>query len=184
MSRIAPALYLLAALATGALAGLVGRTTTVLPGWTVQPSGSAVMSDQALTRLFEATARYSLIGAVGGLLLGLIGLVVLRRHGWRIVPWSILGPLLAGLTAWGVGVAGGTSVQDRLAQAGPGTTVPIDLTLGTPVAVLLWPFAAMLVVLLASTVVADPDRSVAGADRGEGGAGEPDKVGSGDLELQ
>ena len=78
MSRIAPALYLLAALATGALAGLVWRTTTVLPGWTVQPSGSAVMSDQALTRLFEATARYSLIGAVGGLLLGLIGLVVLR----------------------------------------------------------------------------------------------------------
>ena len=160
MSRTAPALYLLASLATGAVAGLIWRTTTVLPDWTIRSGGSAVISDQALTRLFEATARYSLIGAVGGLLLGLIGLLVLRRHGWRIVLWSVLGPLLAGLTAWGVGVAGGTSLEDRLAQAGPGATVPVDLALGAPVAVLVWPFLAMLVVLLWSAVVADPQGAV------------------------
>lgn len=172
MSRTAPALYLLASLATGAVAGLVWRTTTVLPDWTVRSGGSAVISDQALTRLFEATARYALIGAGGGLLLGLIGLLVLRRHGWRIVPWSVLGPLLAGLTAWGVGVAGPTSVEDRLAQAGPGATVPVDLALGAPVAVLVWPFLAMLPVLLHSAFTADSRVWVEVLDSQPQGSGE------------
>ncbi|SDB85226.1 hypothetical protein GA0111570_10530 [Raineyella antarctica] len=185
---LAPGLYLLGSLATGALGGLVWRTTTVLPGYTVQPDGKAVLSEYALTRVFEATAAYCLVGILGGLLLGLLAVLVLRRQGRWIVAWAVAGPLLAGLAAWAAGVLGGTPVSDRIAAASPGDVVPIDLALGTPVAVLVWPFLAMLPVLLWSAFSPDPDgtarRSGLRTDRRDDGGAELDQVGRGDLELE
>lgn len=176
--------YLGVAVLVGALAGWIWRTTTVLPGYTVQADGHAVISEIGLTRLFEAEARYSLIGMVGGLVLGVLAVLLLRHRGWRIVLWAVLAPVLAGLVAWGVGVVGATPLHDRLAGASVGRTVPVDLALHTPVAVLLWPFLAMLPVLLYSTFSAEDEGSVAGPDHGDPGPGQADQVGGGDLELQ
>ena len=144
-------------LAAGAVGGLVWRATTELPTWTVTPEGTAVLADQALVRMFEATARFVQVGAVAGLLLGLLALVLLRRRGWRVVAAAIVGPLLAGALAWGAGVLGGTPAEDLLAGAAVGSTVPVDLALGAPVALLVWPFLAMVPVLFWSAFAADPD---------------------------
>lgn len=144
-------------LAAGAAAGAVWRAATVLPTWTVTPEGTAVLADQALVRMFEATARFVQVGAVGGLLLGLLALALLRRSGWRVVAAAIGGPLLAGALAWWIGVVGTTPAEDVLAGAAVGAEVPVDLALGAPVALLVWPFLAMVPVLFWSAFDPDPD---------------------------
>ncbi|WOQ15473.1 hypothetical protein [Raineyella sp. W15-4] len=190
--------YVLAAVLLGGAGGVVWRTTTPLPGYTVQPDGQAVISELALTQLFVADARYAVIGLVGGLLLGLLAVAVLRRRGWWVVVWAAAAPILAGLAAWGAGVVGAVPLKDRIAHAVAGQSEPVDLALHSPVAVLLWPFAAMLVVLLWSAFAPEParersadrepsadrERSVQGADGGDPGVEQPDQVVRGDLELE
>lgn len=179
--------YVSAALLLGAAGGLVWRTTTPLPGYTVGSDGTAVISEVALTQLFIADARYAVIGAVGGLLLGLLAVLLLRRRGWWVAVWATVGPVLAGLAAWGAGVVGAVPLAQRLATATVGRTEPVDLALNAPVAVLLWPFAAILVVLLWSAFAPEPGprpSSVEGTDGGDPGAEQPDQVGGGDLELE
>lgn len=199
------AAYLLAAVALGGIGGVVWRTTTPLPGYTVQPDGQALISELGLTQLFVADARYAVIGLAGGLLMGLLAMLVLRRRGWWVVVWATGGSVLAGLAAWGAGVVGAVPLKDRLAHAAAGRTEPVDLALHSPVAVLLWPFAAMLLVLLWSAFTAEPGQSprprrsvqgpaqgpaqgvghsVEGADGGHSGVEQPDQVGGRDLQLE
>lgn len=163
--RALPGIYLAVCVGAGALAGLVWRATTPLPDWTVQDDGTVVLGEHVLTSLFEATARYTVVAAVGGLLLGLLALALLRRRGWPVVAWSVVGPVLAGLAAWTAGVLGGPSAEELLAGAGPGSSVPVDLALRAPVAVLVWPFLAMLPVLLWSAFSPDPDQKQARSTR-------------------
>ncbi|QGF24495.1 hypothetical protein [Raineyella fluvialis] len=181
--------YGLASVLLGCLGGVVWRTTTPLPGYTVGPDEKAVISELGLTQLFVADARYALIAMAGGLLLGVLAVVLLRHLGVRIVLWAVIGPVLAGLAAWAAGVVGATPLKDRLAVATAGRTEPVDLALNAPVAVLLWPFLAILVVLLWSAFAPEPTpvvaaRSVEGTDLDDLGTEQPDQVSGGDLELQ
>lgn len=208
--RSAPVVaYVLSALLVGVVGGVVWRTTTPLPGYTVGPDGKAVISELALTRLFTADARYTLIALIGGSVLGLLAAALLHRRGWWVVVWAVIGPVLAGLAAWGAGIVGAVPLQERLAAATVGRTEPVDLALNAPVAVLVWPFAAVLVVLLWSAFAPEPagsgpaasqdaagdgpladngpvagDGSVEGPDGGHPGAEQPDQVAGGDLELE
>lgn len=149
--------YLAGCLVVGAAAGVVWRTTTVLPFWTVTADGTAQLGDRALVEMFGATARYVQLGLVGGLLLGLLALALLRHTGWRVVVAAVAGALVSAGVAWVVGVLGGPSVQEQLATAPVDARVPVALALGTPVAALVWPFLAMAPVLLWSAFAPDPD---------------------------
>ncbi len=186
--RGGPWAYVLLALLVGAAAGVVWRTTTVLPGYTIAPDGTAALTEMALTHLFTAVSRYSQLALAGGLLLGVLAVAMLYRRSWRMVLWALVVPSVAGLVAWLVGIVGGTPVQERIAQASPGDVVPVDLALNTPVAVLLWPFAAVFVVLVWSSFAHDPDqvarRSGHRTDRRDPGPGQRDQVVGGDLDLQ
>ncbi len=199
--------YGLAAVAIGAVGGWVWRVTGERPSYLVGTDGRAQITETGLTRIFAADATYSLIGIISGILLGILAIVMLRRvlqrhhRGWLIVPCALVAAAIAALVCWGVGVVGGTPLADRIAAASAGQSVPIDLELHAHMTLVVWPFAALVPLLMWSSFAADPDgrggesdaagtdaqesadRSV-GPDAGNGGTGEADEVGRGHFELE
>lgn len=157
MSRAREGAFVAACLLVGVAAGLVWRLTTPLVGYTVTEDGRAVISENDMVDLFTADARFSALGAIAGLVLGLLALWWLRRRGAGLVAWAVGGPVLAGLACWLVGVLGGTPMAERVGQAAVGDVVPVDLALSSPVALAVWPFVALLPVLVWTSFAADPD---------------------------
>ena len=190
--------YGVIALLAGAVGGWVWRVAAERPSYLVGADGRAQITETGLTRIFAADAAFSLIGIVVGALLGVLAIVLLRRvvqrhrRGWLLVPGALGAASLAALVCWGVGIVGGQSLEQRIAAAAAGQSVPIDLALRAPVTLAVWPFAGLVPVLLWSSFAADPDGSggpgegdpSAGPDRGDGGGGEADEVGRGQLELE
>jgi hypothetical protein len=157
-----PAVTLLAfvalGLGLGALAGVVWEAVVHLPTYRVAADGGASTSERGLAAYVGADAWYSLIGAVGGLALGVVAWRRLHRLGWPVVLVATLTATAAGLVCWAVGVRlGPGDFSSRLAAAPPDALVPIALELRARSALLVWPFLAVLPILLASSLGADEE---------------------------
>lgn len=151
-------LFLLAAAGLGAVAGVVWWAVVDLPVYVVGPDGGASTSQQGLTQYVAGDAWYSLIGFVGGLGLGLAAWRLFRRIGWPVVPLVIVSTVVAALICWLVGwQLGPGPFAPRLAEAAAGQSVPIELTVRARAAVLVWPFAGVLVILLGSSLGRDDE---------------------------
>jgi hypothetical protein len=151
-------LFVLAGAGLGALAGVIWWAVVPLPTYTVEPNGGANTTQQGLTQYVAGDAWFSLIGFVVGLAIGFAGWRLFRRIGWPVVALAIVGAVVAALVCWWVGwELGPGPFPARLAGASPGAQVPIELTLRAPVAVLVWPFAAVLVILLGSSLGRDEE---------------------------
>jgi hypothetical protein len=145
-------------LGLGALAGVAWEAVVDLPTYTVGPDGRAATGERGLTAVIGSDAWFCLLGAVVGLLLGLVAWRRLHALGWSLVLLVTLTAVAAGLLGWWVGTAlGPGAFNPRLAQAGPGDVVPVALELRAPASLLVWPFLAVVPVLLGSSLGRDEE---------------------------
>lgn len=151
-------LFLLGAAGVGAAAGVLWEAVVVLPVYTVGPGGGASTSERGLTEYIGGDAWFSLIGLVVGLGIGLAAWRLFRPIGWPVVPLAVAATMMAALMCWLVGwKLGPGPFAPRLAEATPGTTVEIELTVRAQAALLVWPFGAVLVLLLGSSLGRDDE---------------------------
>ena len=92
------------------------------------------------------------------MLLGLLAWRLFRDTGWTLAPVVGLTALVAALLCWAVGYKlGPGDFTTRLAAAAPGEAVPIALTLRAPAALVVWPFAAVVPILLGASLGRDDE---------------------------
>ncbi len=145
-------------LGLGAATGVLWWWVVDLPAYSVGDSGRAGISERGLTEFFAGDAWFCMIGFVVGLALGILGWRLFKNLGWPVAVGVAALAVLAGLICWLVGYALGPGpFVPRLAAARPGDLVPIELTVRSPVALVVWPFAAILPVLLGSSLGRDDE---------------------------
>ena len=146
------------ALGLGAAGGVAWWALVRLPSYAVARNGTAGVSERGLTEFFAGDAWFCLIGFVVGLFLGILGWRLFRAYGWPVALGVVVLAFLAGLLCWAVGFRlGPGSFVDRLAAAQPGDLVPIELTVRSRAALLIWPFAAVVPALLGSSLGRDDE---------------------------
>ena len=146
------------ALGLGAGSGVVWSTVVRLPAYSVAENGRAGISERGLTEFFAGDAWFAVFGLAVGVFLGILGWRLLRGLGWPLAVGVVVLGFAAGLLCWLVGYTlGPGAFVPRLAAAQPGDLVPIELTVRSPVALLLWPFAAIVPVLLGSSLGRDDE---------------------------
>jgi hypothetical protein len=145
-------------LGLGALAGVLWEALVDLPTYRVAQDGGASTSERGLAEFVAGDAWYCLLGAVGGLALGVLAWRWFHRLGWPVVLVGTLVATAAGLVCWLVGTRlGPGDFTTRLAAAPPGSLVPIGLELRARTSLLVWPFLAVLPILLASSLGAEEE---------------------------
>lgn len=150
--------FALLALGLGAAGGVVWWWVVDLPSYSVGPDGGASISERGLTEFFAGDAWFCVIGVVVGVTIGVVGWRLFAALGWPVAVGVVVLALLAALLCWWVGyeLGPGPFVR-RLAAADPGDVVPIELTVRAQAALLVWPFAAVIPVLLGSSLGRDDD---------------------------
>lgn len=150
--------FALVVVGLGLLAGVVWQAVVTLPGYTVASDGSAATTQYGLTQVFGSDAWFCLIGAVVGVLLGLVSWWWFGRLGWPSVVIATLGALIAAGCCWWAGwTLGPGPLNARLVAARPGDFVPISLTVRAPAGMLIWVAAAVVPILIRSSLGPDPD---------------------------
>lgn len=145
-------------LGLGALAGLVWPAVVDLPAYTVGADGGASTSERGLAQVLGADAWFCLLGVPVGLALGVLAWRRFHRLGWPVVLVGTLAATAAALVCWLVGTRlGPGDFPERLAAAQPGDRVPIALALRAKASLLVWPFLAVLPILLSSSLGPDED---------------------------
>lgn len=143
------ALFLVAGALLGGVGGLIWSAVTPLAQYTINDDLSAGMNERGLAELIAPDVTFSLITAIIGLLVGVVGWFLLHLRGWVVTVMPLAAALCASLAAWQLGVLVGVSgFADRLAAAAPGDLVRVDLELRSMSALLVGPFAAITPVML------------------------------------
>ena len=143
-------------LLAGLVTGLIWRLVVTRPGYVVNADGGASTTERGLTEFFAADADFTIIGAIAGILLGLVAWFWFGHRGWITVPLAIAGSVLAALVCWQFGVLlAGNTFESTLARAEVGQTVRIDLKLSATSAVWVWALFAVAPVLLISSLSRD-----------------------------
>lgn len=135
----------------GAVAGLIWSSVTPLASYTIQPNLLASISERGQAQLIAADATFTLTTAIAGVLVGVGGWLMFYRRGWWVVGATLAGAMAVTLMAWRFGLSIG--VQDfteRVATAGAGDVVQIDLQLRSMSALLVAPLAAITPIMLLS----------------------------------
>ncbi|WP_051215633.1 hypothetical protein [Granulicoccus phenolivorans] len=142
----------------GVIGGVVWALTVPLTMYTVNADGAATTTERGLANYIAGDAYFVVIGAVLSLAYGFWIWKWFSRFGWVCVLLAVFGSLLMALTAWQFGwLIGPGNFADRLAQAQPGATLPIELTLRAESALLAWPLFASMMVMLCASVSRDPE---------------------------
>ncbi len=154
----------------GALSGLLWHALVDLPAYRIGSNGGASTTERGLAEVIGGDAWFCVIGAVVGLLLGTLAWFCFRRVGWPVVLVAVLSATAAALVCQAVGTRLGPSdFTPRLAAARPGDLVPISLELRATTSLLVWPFLAVVPVLLGSSLGADEEEALAAAGPGSAG---------------
>ena len=142
----------------GITAGALWYWIVPLPTYAVTSEGFAATSERGLADYVAGDAWFVLIGLVLGVVSGLLCWRWFGGLGWPVVPLAVAGSLTMGLLCWLVGwLLGPGPLEQRVAAAHSGEVLAIELTVRGPVALLVWPFAACLVLMLLSALTADPE---------------------------
>jgi len=145
-------------LALGAAAGVVWWLVVKPPAYELNSNGGATTTERGLTEFIAGDAWFCAIGLVAGLLIGLAAWRWLRSLGWSVVLVVLVCAVASALTCWLVGYRlGPGDFSARLAAAQPGQLVPIPLTLRARASLLVWPFFAIIPVLLGSSIGRDEE---------------------------
>jgi hypothetical protein len=148
-----------------ALAALVGFLSGVfwwgivdLPTYRIGEDFRGYTTERALTEVFSTDAWFAGLGLTVGAGLGYVAWRWFRDLGWPVTFIAALGALLAGAVCNVTGDwLGPRSFEARLAAASPNDVIPIDFQLHTPVVLLVWAFAAVLPVLIVSSLGPDAE---------------------------
>ena len=152
--------YLLGSLLLGAIFAPLWAFATKRPGYTVADDLTARIGERDLAQIFSVDAWFALITAVLGLVVGFIGWLMFHRTGPWVCLLAILGAGAVGLGVWRAGLLmGQRNFAERLADAGPGEVVAVDLALHAPAALIVGPFTAITVVMLCAAFWPGPDQS-------------------------
>ncbi|WP_375425145.1 hypothetical protein [uncultured Friedmanniella sp.] len=168
-ASVAGGLLVALGLGLGVLGGVLWWALTDLPSYVVGSNGGANTTERGLAEVLGGDAWFAVIGAVVGLALGLVAWRRLGRVGWPVVLLATGTAALAALLCWAVGrELGPGEFTARLAAAKPGDRVPIELTLQARASLLVWPFFAVIPVLLGSSLGRDEEdpRPAAGPPAG------------------
>jgi hypothetical protein len=150
--------FLAGSLALGAVAGVVWWLIVKPPAYELNSNGGATTTERGLTEFIAGDAWFCAIGLVAGLLIGLAAWRWLRSLGWTVVLVVLVCAVASALTCWLVGYRlGPGDFSARLAAAQPGQLVPIPLTLRARASLLVWPFFAIIPVLLGSSIGRDEE---------------------------
>ncbi len=178
-ASVAGACLVALGLGLGVVGGLAWWALTDLPTYLVAADGGANTSERQLAQVLGSDAWFAVIGAVVGLVLGTIAWRRLGRSGWPVVLLGTGTAVLAALLCWAVGrELGPGEFTARLAAAQPGDRVPVELDLQARASLLVWPFFAVVPILLGSSLghdaedprpLARPKGSSAGAGDHDGG---------------
>jgi hypothetical protein len=147
--------YLLICLIVGAVAGAVWYFVVDLPGYTLDESFYASMSEPEHAKVFSADAWLVALGLVAATGLGWLAWRWFGRLGWPSAVVALLAGLTAGFIAQRVGhLLGPDDLAQRLANEQPSATklIPVELTSHTPVYLAAWAALALLPVLIASAL--------------------------------
>ncbi|MGO4955872.1 hypothetical protein ACTQ49_01130 [Luteococcus sp. Sow4_B9] len=148
--------HVLLSMFLGALAGVAWNLVVDLPEYQVDGQGRATTSERGLTQVFASDAIFCLIGVVLGVVIGVWAWKWFRRTGWPVVVIAILASLSSAFLCWWVGLLlGPRDFATRIAEAKAGQSVPVDFDLHAHVAVLVWPFSAVIPLLLLSSLTAE-----------------------------
>lgn len=157
-ASVAGGLLVALGLGLGVLGGVAWWALTDLPSYLVAANGGASTTERGLAEVLGGDAWFAVIGAVVGLTLGLVAWRRLGRVGWPVLLLATGTAALAALLCWAVGrELGPGEFTSRLAAARPGDRVPIELTLQARASLLVWPFFAVIPVLLGSSLGRDEE---------------------------
>lgn len=146
------------AVVLGVVSALVWRALVNLPTYTVTDHGTAVISDSGLTRFIAADAWFALIGLPLGVGLGYLVWTWCRTMGWPIALVAVgAGLLAARMCLTTAALIGPANFAERLASANPGERVSVDLALTTSTALLVWPLATLIPILLYASLGPESD---------------------------
>ncbi|MDO5683542.1 MAG: hypothetical protein Q4G46_12040, partial [Propionibacteriaceae bacterium] len=142
----------------GCLAGMLWFLVVPLATYQIQADGQARVTERGLANFVAADAWFMIFGLVLGITVGIVVWSWFSGLGWQCVPLAIVASTVMGLLCWGVGtLLGPGPISGRLATAAPGDIVPIEFTLRATVGLVVWPFGAVLVLMLISALVPDPE---------------------------
>jgi hypothetical protein len=146
------------AVVVGFLSGVFWWGAVDLPTYTIGPDFRGYTTERALTEVFSTDAWFAGLGLTVGAGVGYVAWRWFRDVGWPVTFLAGLGALLAGgicdLTGrW----LGPQNFDARLAAASPNDVIPIDFQLHAPVVLLIWAFAGVLPVLIASSIGPDAE---------------------------
>ena len=134
----------------GVVAGLIWAA--VAPRALLQEvaRGQAQLVSAESTAYISADGWFCVIVAVGGLVTGLLGyLILVRRAGWAAVAGLVLGGLAAALVALWVGENMGLGTYNhQLASSAVGVFFNSSLALGAKSGLAFWPLLTSLAILL------------------------------------
>ena len=146
------------AVVVGFLSGVFWWGVVDLPTYTIGEDFRGYTTERALTEVFSTDAWFAGLGLTIGAGVGYVAWRWFGDVGWPVTFVAGLGALLAGgicdLTGHWLGPQ---SFDARLAAASPKDVIPIDFQLHAPVVLIVWAFAAVLPVLIASSMGPDAE---------------------------
>lgn len=160
---------------------LVGGALLGILWWWLAPhvplvsDGSAVyFKETEGEQAVGVDGTFTLLALGAGALSALVVFLLRRRGGVPLVVALMVGGLLGAVLAWRLGVwlGPGTDVAARAKEVGRGVTFSAPLKLGAKGALLVWPFAGLLVHLGLTAMFGprDPDPGPSGVDKDGYGA--------------
>lgn len=141
--------YLLGCGLLGALASLLWALPAHRPGYTVTEDLTAHIGERGLADAFATDALFVVVTGTLGVVAGVASWLLFHRTGWIVCLLATIGAALAAVMVWQVGLLiGEQGFSERLAAAGAGDVVPVDLELHALGALLVAPFLAITPVML------------------------------------
>ena len=135
------------------VAGIVWNRLVVLPTYQIGEDFRARIPESGLSHIVGTDVYFTLIGLVGGLVLGLMAWILFHDLGWPVTLIASGGGLVAGLLARYVGqFIGPRDFDERIAIATVGDLVRVDFTANSWVPMAVWVGMAVVPVLIGSLV--------------------------------
>ena len=174
--------------AAAAVAALLGPLAGLLWAWTapavryVIVQGEPLLADPEGQGPIGIDVRFAVISLVAGLLCGAAAYAAGGRgNDVALLLGLAAGGCVAALLAWRTGhLVGLGDFHDAVRHARDGTAVTGVADLRARGVLVFWPVSAVAAYGLLEVAV----RRLPAADRGDGGAGEADEVGGGELDLE
>ena len=138
------------------VAGIVWNRLVVLPTYQIGEDFRARIPESGLSQIAGTDVYFTLIGLVGGLVLGVTAWILFHNLGWPVTLIAGVGALVAGLLARYVGqFIGPRDFDERIAIATIGDFVRVDFTANSWVPMAVWVAMAVLPVFIGSLFMRD-----------------------------